>query len=161
MYSWICSEVVQAIDWAASSSTPWRARGCHWRAPWGQTHLHFSLPFKYQRTNLGSKHQHNHEVRQELKNPNIWVFSPTVFSRKLYLVSAPLLGNTDPSTHHLEPESAPYKVQSQPETPSGCSKSCREDALAILKSCSWSPTTGTRVFQGKSKTTSQNLVACL
>lgn len=53
------------------------------------------------------------------------------------------------------------KCKVQSETPSGCSKSCRKEVLAILKTCSWPPKTGTHVFHGKSKTTSQNLVACL
>lgn len=55
----------------------------------------------------------------------------------------------------------PTKCKVQSETPSGCSKSCRKEVLAILKTCSWPPKTGTHVFHGKSKTTSQNLVACL
>lgn len=36
-----------------------------------------------------------------------------------------------------------------------------EERQDILKTCSWSPTTGTQAFQRKSTTTSQKLVGCL
>lgn len=83
--SWICSEVVQAIDWAVLSITTWRARWCLWRAPHRQTQLHFTLPLKYKRrTNLGNKHQPNHERgHQELKNAKIHFRSHYVHQKAL------------------------------------------------------------------------------
>lgn len=120
--------------------------------------LHFTLPCKYKRRmNLGSKHWPNYEREHKtLKNAKIH-FETTMFHQKALIV---LPGNPDSSTLlgtlHLFP--AEYKVES--ETLSGCSESHGEEGLAILKSCSWSPTTDTCAITVRSWTISQKLVGC-